>query len=187
MESSNKEITLWGIFCAFLYSGLILLGGGYVILPILQDELVSKRNWLTSEELTDYYAISQSLPGIISINIAILTGYKLRGKMGALAGVLGITFFAFWAIVTLASIISNFTSNPFIQGAFLGIEVAVVILIISATKEMWNNSIKDIYTFIVYIFSLTIMLFTNISPAYIILASIFVGIVSKAFSEKEVK
>ena len=177
--SLNKNISLFQIFCVFLYSGLILLGGGYIILPILKTELVEKRNWLTDEELMDYYAISQSLPGLIAINMSVLVGYKLRGKWGALSGVLGITFFAFWAIVLLSSIISGFTDNIYIQMAFWGIEIAVVVLIISAVREMWSKSVFDLKTLVLYLMVLLLMLFTKISPAIIIISSIIVGIVYK--------
>lgn len=179
-----KKIKLYDIFLAFLYSGLILLGGGYVILPILQEELVKKRAWVTDEELIDYYAICQTLPGLLSINIAILTGYKLRGVRGALAGVFGITFFAFWAIVLLSSIISKYISNIYVQGAFWGIGIAVVILIISAVREMWDKSVKDISTFIIFLIALGVMMFTNISPAIIIILSIVTGIVYKSVERK---
>ena len=181
----DKKIRLYEIFLTFLYSGLIMLGGGYVILPILQTELVEKRKWLTAEELTDYYAISQSLPGLISINISVLTGYKLRGKFGALAGVLGITFFAFWAIVILSSIIMNYSSNPYIQGAFWGIEIAVVVLIFSAIREMWVKSVNDFATSIVFIISLAVMIYTDMSPAIIIIISAFVGIVYNLLTSKK--
>ena len=176
---ANDNVKIADIFLAFLYSGLILLGGGYVILPILHSELVNKREWLTSEELTDYYAVSQSLPGLIAINMSILIGYKLRGKSGAIAGVCGITFFAFWAIVLLASVISRFTANPFVQGAFWGIEIAVVVLIISAIREMWSKSVNSFDTVLVYLVVLSVMLFTKISPAFIIIASILFGILYK--------
>ncbi len=178
-----QKIKLIDIFVAFLYSGLILLGGGYVILPILQEELVKKRNWISNDELTDYYAISQSLPGLISINIAILTGYKLRGKSGAVVGVFGITFFAFWMIVALSSVITKYTFNPYVQGAFWAIEIAVVILIISAIREMWEKSVKDLSTFVIFFLTLVIMLTTKISPAYIIIASVFIGIGYKSYTQ----
>ena len=180
-----NKISLVDIFLAFLYSGLILLGGGYIILPILQTELVSKRGWLSSDELTDYYAISQSLPGLIAINMAILTGYKLRGKFGAIAGVLGITFFAFWAIIILASIISKFASNIYVQGAFWGIGIAVVILIISAIREMWSKSICDKAQFVLYILALALMLCFHISPANIIIGAIAVGIIYNLINKKQ--
>lgn len=181
----DNNVKLKDIFISFLYSGLILLGGGYVILPILQSEIVEKRQWLSQEELVDYYAISQSLPGLIAINMSILIGYKLRGKWGALSGVIGITFFAFWTIVLLASVISRFTSNIYVQGAFWGIEIAVVVLIISAIREMWSKSVKNYETLIIYIIALVIMLFTKISPAYIIIGAIIFGILYKGLINKK--
>lgn len=179
----NNKIPLSEIFLAFLYSGLILLGGGYVILPILQNELVKKRGWITEDELTDYYAVSQSLPGLIAINMSVLVGYKLRGKSGAIAGVCGVTFFAFWAIVLLASVIERFTSNPYVQGAFFGIEIAVVVLIISAVREMWTKAVSDYKALFMYIVPLAVMLMTDISPAYIIIVSVFAGIGWKMFDK----
>ena len=172
----QDRISLIDIFVAFLYSGLILLGGGYIILPILQKELVEKRKWLQSEELTDYYAISQSLPGLIAINMSVLVGYKLRGKMGALAGVTGITFFAFWAIVVFSSILTVFASNIYVQGAFWGIGIAVVVLIVSAIREMWGSSVKDKPALALYIIVLLLMILFNLPPAWVIISSIFIGI-----------
>lgn len=179
-----SKIRLIDIFTAFLYSGLILLGGGYIILPILQTELCDKRKWLTSEELTDYYAVSQSLPGLIAINMSVLVGYKLRGKSGAITGVIGVTFFAFWAIVLLASVISRFAENSYVQGAFWGIEIAVVILIISAVREMWSKAIKDKGGIIIFMVSLLVMCLTNISPACIIIGSVFTGILWKLIERR---
>ena len=64
----TKKISLWQLFCACAKVGLILLGGGYVILPVMQSEFVDKRGWITYDELVEYYALSQSLPGLIAIN-----------------------------------------------------------------------------------------------------------------------
>lgn len=172
----EKEVNITDIFLAFLKAGLILLGGGYIILPILQSEIVDKRKWLTSEELTDYYALSQSLPGLIAINISILVGYKLRGKWGAIAGVLGITFFAFWAIVILSSVFTQFASNKYVQGAFLGIGIAVVVLIISAVKEMWDKAVNGFDSVVLFLIAFLIMLNNDVSPAIVIISSIPIGI-----------
>lgn len=172
------------IFLTFLKVGTMMLGGGYVVLPILQSEIVKKRGWITSDELTDYYAISQSLPGMIAINISILTGYKLLGKRGALSAVLGITFSAFWAIVLLSSIIAQCITNKYIQGIFWGIDIAVVVLIISAIREMWSKSVTDIKTLIIYLIVLDLMIFTKISPAYIIIMSAALGILYKMYERK---
>ena len=65
------KIRLWEIYKVFVKIGMILIGGGYVILPILKDEIIKSKNWITEDELVDYYAISQSLPGLIAANISI--------------------------------------------------------------------------------------------------------------------
>ena len=67
----------WNIYKIFFKIGTLLLGGGYVILPLLQSELIEKRDWITDDELCEYYALSQSLPGLIAANVSIFTGFKL--------------------------------------------------------------------------------------------------------------
>ena len=63
--------------------GVQLLGGGYVIVPLMRRNLIERKKWISENELVDFYALSQSLPGIIAINISVFTGYQLRGKRGA--------------------------------------------------------------------------------------------------------
>ena len=70
------EKTLYQIFKTFFKVGTLLLGGGYVILPLLQSELVDKKQWIDDDELCEYYALGQSVPGIIAANTAIFVGYK---------------------------------------------------------------------------------------------------------------
>ena len=69
------EKTLYQIFKTFFKVGTLLLGGGYVILPILQSELIEKRNWIDDDELCEYYALSQSIPGLIAANLSIYVGF----------------------------------------------------------------------------------------------------------------
>ena len=85
-----KNINSINLFKAFFKIGLILLGGGYVIVPIMDDILVQKRKWITHDELIDFYSMAQSLPGIIAVNTSILAGYKLMKTKGALIAVLGL-------------------------------------------------------------------------------------------------
>ena len=72
------NIKLFDIFKIFFIIGLQLLGGGYVIVPLLKKYLVDERKWLNEEELYDYFAMSQCIPGIIAVNISISCGYKLK-------------------------------------------------------------------------------------------------------------
>ena len=82
--------SFWHIYKTFFKIGALLLGGGYVILPLLQSELSEKKDWVTPDEIIEYYALSQSLPGIIAINISIFAGYGMLGLRGAIAAILGV-------------------------------------------------------------------------------------------------
>lgn len=77
---------LWELFIVFAKIGGFTFGGGYAMLPILQREVVENRNWATSEELMDYYAIGQCTPGIIAVNTATFIGYKRKGIIGWCCG-----------------------------------------------------------------------------------------------------
>ena len=101
-------MSLFRLFLLFVKIGAILLGGGYVILPVMKSEFVEKHKLISEDDLINYFAISQSLPGIIAANISIFVGYKLRRTIGAIAAVIGVTFAPFWSIVLLASIISKY-------------------------------------------------------------------------------
>lgn len=163
------------IFLLFLKIGAILLGGGYVIVPIMQSELVEKRKWLTEQELCDCYCVSQCLPGIIAINISILVGYKLLKFKGVIASILGIILSPIVTILIVANLLNQILHLPFIDGVFWGVNLAVIILIYLALKEMWKKSIVDKFSFFWFLFILTLSLF-KISPAILIICSILLGI-----------
>lgn len=82
----KKEVEL---FWAFFKIGAFTLGGGYAMIPMMQDEIVSKKKWLTDEEFLDALAIAQSSPGVLAVNTSIMTGYRISGALGIAAAVLG--------------------------------------------------------------------------------------------------
>lgn len=169
--------SFYTIFKTFFKVGTMLLGGGYVILPLLQSELVDKKGWINSDELCEYYALGQSVPGIIAANMSIFTGYKLKGQIGALAAVLGIVAPAFLAIVLLATMLEQLVHLKFIQSIFWGVGIGVVLLLYLATKEMWSKSVVDKFTCGVFLAAFIMSACFHISPAIIIILSIFAGII----------
>ncbi len=182
MEKTN----FWNIFKAFFKIGAILLGGGYVIIPIMRQELVEKRGWLSDEEVFDYYSVSQCLPGIIAVNMSILVGYKLRKTKGMLASVLGMSFSPFVSIVIVACFLSRVMNIPFIDCFLSGVNLSVIILIYLTFKEMWQKSIVDIFSFFWFIFILSLAVF-KVNPAILIIVSVILGLViQKAKGEKSV-
>jgi chromate transporter len=174
-----QKISLFKLFLIFVKIGAILLGGGYVILPILINEFVERRNLISQDELLNYFALSQSLPGIIAANISMFVGYKLQGKRGALIAVLGIITVPFLIIASLASIIENLTENIYIRGVFWGVGVAVIALIMLTVKEMWQKANKNLYFYIIFIASLFSLILLEFSPIKTILIFIIIGVIYK--------
>ena len=183
-----QKISLLKLFFIFVKVGAILLGGGYVILPILMNVFVEKRRLISQDELVDYFAISQSLPGIIAANISMFVGYKLRGKLGAFSAMLGVVFVPFWAIVLLASVLSRLTENVYLQAALWGVGVAVIALIMLTVREMWQKSNKDKFFYIIFLSSLVALICYELSPIKTILVFTILGVIFKRITKpKEVK
>lgn len=179
------EKSLYNIYKTFFKVGTLLLGGGYVILPLLQSELVEKRNWIDNDELCEYTALSQSIPGLIAANLSIFVGYKLKRTMGALAAISGMITPAFLSIVILAKILEEVIKLKFIQGIFWGVGIGVLVLIYLAVKEIWHKSVIDKFTFGVFfgIFLLSVCL--KISPAVLIILVIIIGILRQFYLGKK--
>ena len=178
------KISLAKLFLIFVKIGTILLGGGYVILPILRAEFVEKYKLITEEELVEYFAISQSLPGIIAANISIFVGYKLHRTLGAIVARLGVNLSPFLCIVLLATLISTFVDAAIMQGLFWGIGIGVIILLISATKEMWSKSVTDKFSLLLFSVALFTLLTTSISPVIVVIFSAISGILFKTLTNR---
>lgn len=170
------EKSFFSIFKTFFKVGALLLGGGYVILPLLTSELVDKKGWITSDELCEYYAISTSLPGIIAVNTAIFTGKKLLGTKGAIAAIIGVTMPAFVVIVLLASVLTELVHFNHVNYIFWGVGIGVIALLFFAVKEMWSKCVTDRFTSVIYVLCLILALCGKISPAIIVIFAIITGL-----------
>ena len=172
------------MFIAFLKIGCLLLGGGYVIVPLLKNELVEKRNWISENYIIDFYALGQCTPGIIAVNTTLFIGYKLRGKTGAVIAFLGLILPPFLAIILLASILISLSENIIVNDVFWGVNIAIIILLILTVKEVWANSIVDKFTFFLFVLILTLSIL-KVSPVKSIILSGILGILYKKIVSKK--
>lgn len=176
----------YSIFKTFFKVGTMLLGGGYVILPLLTSELVEKKKWITSEELCEYYALGAALPGIIAANIAIFAGRKLLGTKGAIAAVTGMILPAFVAIILLAYIFIGIVNIPVVQHIFWGVGIGVIVLLFLAVKEMWIKSVTDKFTAVIYLLCLISALCGKIPLPVIVIFALVSGIVRQVFEDRKI-
>jgi len=172
-------ISFFEILFVFAKIGLITFGGGYAIIPILQKEIITSRHWVEEEELMDYYAIAQCLPGIIAANTAMIIGYKRKKILGMTAAVIGIAIPSFAIILIIAIFIHNFMQYEIVTHAFNGIRAAVLALITGAAIKMWKNGVKDIFGLLIFAVSLAALIIFNISPIIPIITAAVCGIIIK--------
>ena len=117
------------IFWAFMKVGALTFGGGYAMLPILQREVVEHNGWATEEEIMDYYAMGQCLPGIIMVNTSVFVGRRHKGVAGGIVAGLGSAFPSLVIITVIAMFLTAFAEYPVVQNAFAGVRACVVVLI----------------------------------------------------------
>ena len=165
------------LFFIFAKIGLFTFGGGYAMFPIIKAELIEKRGWITEDELMDYYAIGQCTPGIIAVNVATFVGKKLKGIAGGTMSTIGVVFPSVIIILVIASCISNFADLWFVQSAFSGIRVAVIVLILNTILSMWKKSVKKPFDYIVFLLALILSFFNIVSSVIVVVTSAAAGIV----------
>lgn len=163
------------IFISFLKIGAFTIGGGYAMLSLIEDEIVNKKKWLGQEEFLDGMSIAQSTPGVLAVNISIITGYKIAGVIGTIAGVLGSVLPAFLIVVFLSKFLMAYRTHEIFISVFNGIKPAVVALIFLSVYRIGKSSKVNLKNFIIPAFVALIIKFTPISPIYIIILTIVIG------------
>ncbi len=176
---------LLDLFLTFAKVGVMTFGGGYAMLPILQREVVEKKNWVSEEELMDYFAIGQCTPGIIAVNTATFIGQKLKGVIGGIVATLGVVFPSLVIISLLAGVIEAFSHIVWVQHAFGGIRICVCILILNAVVKLYKKAVVDKATLAIFLIVALGSYFTPISPVLFVLAAAVVGIALKNVGGKK--
>ncbi len=163
---------LLDVFFVFFKIGSVTFGGGYAMLPLLEEELSIKRKWAKKEDLLDYFAIGQTTPGIIAVNVATFVGYKRHGIIGGIFGTLGMVAPSIVIITIIAAFLSNYTDNEIVKKALTGINIAVAALLTKVSFTFAKNSIKKVFQGIVASVAFVCVLMFDI-PTYIVMLSAF--------------
>ncbi len=168
---------LWKMFITFFKIGAFTFGGGYAMIPIIQEEVVEKKKWIDDEDFLDAIALAQASPGPVAVNTSVYCGHRLKGWPGALVCTLGTALPSFITILVIAMVFYQFRSNAIIDKIFFGIRPAVVALILSAVYKMLKKSNFGYAKVAVSIAALLIMVYTDISPIWIVIAGALGSIV----------
>lgn len=170
------------VFWTFFKIGPVTFGGGFAMIPLIEKEVVAKRNWLKKADVTDAFALSQSVPGAIAINSATFIGHRIAGVKGAIAAMLGISLPTFLIVLSLGGIYMLIQDSPKIEAAFISIRASIVALIIFAAIKVGKTAIIDKSTLGMLVVGTFALFF--IHPLFMILLGGLFGWILIVFKKK---
>lgn len=168
---------LWKLYAAFFRIGGLTFGGGLTMLPMLKYELVEKNDWVTEEDLLDYYAVGQCTPGIIAVNVSTFVGYKKKGIPGAIFSTLGMVSPSLIIVSILAFFLEQFMSNQMVAHAVGGIKVVVCALMLQTVITMAKKNLVSAVCYVVAILAFLLAIFTPIPTVLLVVVAGIFGII----------
>lgn len=166
----------WQIFSTMFVVGLFTFGGGYAMIPQMTRVFSQKRGWVGEDEIIDYYAVSQSLPGAVAINTSIMLGYRLAGTAGALCAALGAVLPSFLVLLVVTVFYQAFITNPVMLGAMRGIRAAVAALLFSTVWGLRKSSLRGVIDVILCFIAAALVFIWDINPIWLILSGAVFGL-----------
>lgn len=168
----------WDLFKLTFYFNSVTFGGGYVIISLLMNEMVKKKEWLGEDEMLSLVSIAQSTPGPFAVNTCVLIGYHLAGGKGAFVTALGSILPPFIIIGVVSSFYELLRDNILISNIMKGMQAGIAAIILNIVINMAKGIIelKEAIPIIVMIISLMAAIIFNVGIVYILLFAGFVGV-----------
>ena len=159
------------LFISIFKIGAFTFGGGYAMIPLIEEEVVNNKGWLSKEEFVDILIVAQSLPGALAVNTSIFLGYKISGILGAITTLIAVILPSFFIILIIAIFFMQFRNNYYINAAFQGITAAVPMLVLVGAISLSKGLSKNLRTILTIIIALIALMFFNIHPVLVVVIS----------------
>ncbi|MGN0729032.1 chromate transporter [Treponema sp.] len=170
-----KELAV--LYTVFFKIGLVTFGGGLTMLPMFERILVKEKNWVSMDEILDYYSIAQTTPGIIAVNVATFVGHKRAGSVGGIFATLGMVTPSVIIITLIAKFISNFEQIEAVQKAMKGINAAVAALLAYAVFNLCKRNLTKLPAVLLFCASFAAVYFLHAHIVLVVLTGAFIGAV----------
>ena len=157
------------IFSDFFKIGSFSIGGGLAMIPLIERDIVHKNQWITETEFDEMVIITQSVPGLFAVNIAILVGNKLKGIKGAIVAALACTLPSFLIILSIALFFSDFLEIEWVKNAFTAIRPLVVGLLLVPIYNAARKAKPTVGFWGIIILTLIAVVILHISPIWLLL------------------
>lgn len=167
---------MWTIFKTFFKIGLFTFGGGYAMIPLIEEAVVREKQWINSEEFMELLSVSQGLPGAMAINLSNFIGYKIMGRRGLLMACLGTVMPSFLIIIAIAILITKLPLMSVLQPFMDGMLPAIAVLIIFSAYNLGKKLPKQWIEWLLFGVSLLALVVLKVSPIWVVLSGVVIGI-----------
>lgn len=164
-------MNLWNLFISFFKIGLVTIGGGYAMVPVIQKDMVENKKWINDKDFIDMLAVSQTVPGALAINLSISVGYRLKGVKGGLIAALGTILPSFFIILVVSTFFFKLREIESISKIFKGIRTAVVALILFSFLKLLKTVGFKFYGYSVMIIGIVALSIFKVNPMIVLLTS----------------
>ena len=178
LSAKEKFISALRLFAIFFKIGLFSFGGGYAMFTMIEREVVEKHKYLTHDELMDVFAIAESTPGAVAVNVATFVGTRVAGIFGGIFTTFGLMLPSIIIIMALSYVIDLVRDNKWVEYLFKGIRAGVLVLIAKAVLSFFRSMRKDWFDFVLLVGAFLIAFLTDVSVIYIILGTIVICILA---------
>jgi len=176
------KASIAALFWTFFRIGAFTIGGGYVMVPLIQRDIVERRGWIDKDSFVDVLAVAQTAPGPLAVNTAVYVGYMLRGVWGAMASMAGCILPSVIIILVVAALFDQISSFSYVRAAFAGIRPAVVVLIVSAAINIGRPVVRSRVELALAAAAMVLVAFVRLSPALVVTAAALYGLLAPSFS-----
>ena len=165
------------LFITFLKIGLFTFGGGYAMLGLIQDEVVDKRHWISTDDFFEIVVIAESTPGPIAVNMATYIGYKVNKFFGAVFATIGLAIPSLIIIFVISIFYNEFLQFTVVQKAFSGIKVGVMVILITTVFKLAKQIKHNCYFYITFTLALATMIcFSIFIPSFTWISMILIAL-----------
>lgn len=173
------------LFVSMFKIGCVTFGGGWSIITQMQEEFIDRRGWMTEEELLDDLSLAKSFPGIMIINVSVMTGYAMAGVPGALAAAFGLSLPALLSISLVTVFYAALRDNVIVAAMLNGVRCAVIPIIIGAAIRLGPKSLAQKMSPFLCLAAFFICTFTSVNLIYVVLAGALAGFLSYYFMQRK--
>lgn len=168
---------MWEIFKTFFKIGMFTFGGGYAMIPLIEEQVVREKQWLSEVEFLELLSVSQGLPGAMAINLSNFIGYKIKGYRGLAMACLGTTMPSFLIILCIAMLMGGFPIMETLQPAMDGMLPAIAVLIVFSAYNLGKKTAKTAFNISLFLIALAALQIGHISPIWVVLTGVVIGVV----------